>query len=168
MEKLSHVVQLISVALFPPLLCTRVSTLLPLLLCLLYCFYLVHCFLGYTVQTLTESLWGAGCLVCKQWPAALRPNILWSTPHPKIHHRDHIDGVPIHARVCAWQIYDVSSRVSSHCTLPKSVVWAFHKMQTSMKTIPHIKGTGGGVISLYSKIPVPPWELVTCHACTSP
>ena len=29
-------------------------------------FHLIHSFQGNTVQTLTESLWGANCLVCKQ------------------------------------------------------------------------------------------------------
>ena len=48
-------------------------------------FYLIHCFLGYTVQTLIDSLWGVDCLVCK-------------LPYPKIHHRRYIDGVPIHTR----------------------------------------------------------------------
>ena len=50
--------------------------------------------------------------------------------------------------VCIWQIWDVSSRVSSHCTLPKSIVQVYHWMQTSVGTIPYIEGTVRRVILL--------------------
>ena len=49
--------------------------------------------------------------------------------------------------VCVWQIYDVPSRVTSHCTLPKNIVQAYYEVQAGVQTIPHIKGTWRGVIS---------------------
>ena len=71
--------------------------------------------------------------------------------------------------VCVWQIYDGSSRVSSHCTLLQSIVQAYHKMQTTVQTIPHVKGTRRGVISLQCKILVPhgSWFLVMHALCLS-
>ena len=40
--------------------------------------------------------------------ASLRPNILWSMPlHPKIYHRVHIGGIPIHAGDCVQASQDV-------------------------------------------------------------
>ena len=64
-------------------------------------FYLVHHLQDYIAQTLTDPLWGADLLDFPIKAAALRPNILWSTStHPKIHHRDNINVVPIHGRNC--------------------------------------------------------------------
>ena len=72
-----------------------------------------------------------------------------SLPHPKINHGDYITGVPIHARDCLCLTeYDGTSRVSAQCTLLKSIIQAYHKMQTSVQTIPHIEGTRRGVILL--------------------
>ena len=48
--------------------------------------------------------------------------------------------------VCVWQICDGSSRVTSHCTLPKNIVQAYNEVQAGVQTFPHIEGTGRGVI----------------------
>ena len=79
------------------ILCTRVSTLLHTLLC---CFTLYITFRGYTAQTLTEPQWGLTFWFFSWLGSCTRTNILWSATPPKIHHRDYINGVPIHARNC--------------------------------------------------------------------
>ena len=86
-------------------------------------FYLVHHLQGYTAQTLMELLWGVDLLVFPSGAAALRPNILWSTPHPKITQRDNINGVPINARNC---LSDRSAMVQVECVhtvLPMKTVY---------------------------------------------
>ena len=61
----------------------------------------------------------------------------------------------------------ISCRVLLHCTFPESIVQAYHQVQTSVETIPPIKDTMSGGISLKCEILVPPWELVPCHImCT--
>ena len=101
--------------------------------------------MGYTVQTLTEPLWGAELLDSPSEAAALRLNILWFTPHPKIHHRGHIKGVPIHARNCSvWQICDDWSHFTLHSS--PDVVQAYDKVQAGVQTILHVEGTGRGII----------------------
>ena len=43
--------------------------------------------------------------------------------HPKIHHRDYIEGIPLNAGMSgASQTCDGISRVYSHCTSPESIV----------------------------------------------
>ena len=42
----------------------------------------------------------------------------------------------------------------------KSIVQAYHQVQTSVETVPYIEGARSGGISLKCKISVLPWELV--------
>ena len=59
-------------------------------------YYCVHHPQGCIAQTLTGPLWGAVFFL--SGATALGPNILWSAPPSKIHHRVNMDGIPINAR----------------------------------------------------------------------
>ena len=46
-------------------------------------------------------------------------------PHPEIHHRDYIDGIPLNAKVSdAWQKWDGTSKVCLHYTSHENGVQA--------------------------------------------
>ena len=86
--------------------------------------------------------------------------------HPKIHHKDYIEGIPLNAKMrgalkaCAGII-----RVYSHCTSPKNSVQAGYNMEGDTQTnqcIPDARWTG---ICQKTEIPVPPWELVLSFLC---
>ena len=59
----------------------------------------VNLFSGLGCYTLQGSPWGLLSWIFSGGAAALRPNILWSTPPPQIHHRDYIDTIPLNAKV---------------------------------------------------------------------
>ena len=109
-------------------------------------------------------------LVCKWWGSCAWTKCpLVPSPHPKIHHRNYMDGIPIHARNCScltdWRCFKQSAFT---LYFPKSIVQTYHKVLTSMEPVPYIWGTRSGVILLKCKILVPPWELVPHCMCTSP
>ena len=135
---------------------------------LLCCVTLYITFLwDYTSHTLTKFLWGATCLVCNtnRGAAVHRPNVLWSTPpiQKSTTKTTWVESPPMLKIAQALQIFSI---VLLHCTLPKSIVQAYHQVQTSVDTVPYIKGTRVGGILLKCEIPVPPWELVLCCMCT--
>ena len=115
-------------------------------------FCLLHCFQGYTAQKLTEPLWRADLFISPGGATALGPNILWSTPPIQ---KSTIETASMASPsmpevVCVWQIYDDSSSVFTLYSSGKCCK-AYHKVQTCVQTIPHIKGTRRGVTSLECK-----------------
>ena len=137
---------------------------------LLSCFTLYIAFWGYTIQTLTTFLWGANCLVVSGGAAVHGPNVIWSTPPLYKNPPQKLHGWNPHpCSFCGgiahvWWIEDVPSRVSLHCTFPKSIVQAYkcgdcsiHQRDqvwccfaevwnfgTSMGVVPHCRSTSGG------------------------
>ena len=87
--------------------------------------------------TLPGSLWGSLFLDFffsggQLWLGQI---IFGPLPHPKIHHRDYIEGIPLNAEMSgALQTCDGISRVHSHCTSPENGVQTGYDMETDTQT----------------------------------
>ena len=110
--------------LIPFILCTRACDYCGCYHCsaLLLCFA-CHLFLRDGTTTHSQSIyWAYSPGFFSSGAAVLRANNLWSTPPPKIHHRDYIDGIPLNAKMSgAWQKWDGTSKVCLHYTSHKMV-----------------------------------------------
>ena len=79
--------------------------------------------------------------------------------HPKIHHRDYIERIPLNAKLSsALQTYDGISRLYSHCTSPENGVQARY-------SIPDARWTGSCQQTI---VLVPPWKSVLGFVCATP
>ena len=146
--------------------------LIPLILCTRACVIALllssacHLVLGVGLPHNPRVSMGVTLLVFSGGAAALRPITCGPLPHPKIHHRNYINGIPLNAKVSgAWQKWDGTSKVCLHYTFHKNGVQAQYQMETHKQTNPHIQDARWAGICQQCKIPVPPWKLVPCVAC---
>ena len=124
---------------------------------LLCCFTLYIAFFGGILAR--HSLSFSGKLLVgfvSSGAAAQGSNVLWFTP-------------PIQTSTIDTTWVESPSMlqiVLLHCTLPESIVQAYHQVQTSVETISYIEGARSGGILLRCEILVLPWELVLHCMCT--
>ena len=94
--------------------------------------------------------------------------LVHSLPHPTIHLRDYIEGIPLNAKVSSpWQTNNGISRVHSHCTSPENSVQAGCHMQTDTQANQCIPDASWSSVCQQTKILVPPWEPVLGGSCAT-
>ena len=112
--------------------------------------------------TLPGSLWGYSFGFFLVGQLCLGQIIFGPLPHPQIHHRDYIEGIPLNTKISGTlQTCDGISRVYSHCTYPESIVQTWYDMKTS-PCIPDVRHPG---TCLQTEILVPPWESFLGFSC---
>ena len=87
------------------------------------------------------------------------------TPNPKIYHRNYMDGIPIHARNCTSERFQVECLYT--VLFPKALYRPTLRCRQVWRLSHTLKAQLGGIL-LKCEIPVPPWELDPHCMCTPP